>query len=133
MALFHGSRLLKGGDIEQSVFWLQQQMSANIVMYGKTKMKGSATFCLVSITTSHAMQKSCKTCANLLISDSATTGYRCGQTYFNQPPAERKMKRMETYPQTDEQDICVLYQLGGNQLRTILSKQPKLDISSSED
>ena len=72
------------------------------------------------------MQKSCKTCANVLTSDSSTTGYRCGQTYFSQPPAERKMKRMETYPETDERDACDQYQTRGDQLRTDLSAQGRL-------
>ena len=72
------------------------------------------------------MQKSCKTCANVLTSDSSTTGYRCGQTYFSQPPAERKMKRMETYPETDEQGCCDQYQARSAQLRTDLTVQGRL-------
>lgn len=86
----------------------------------------SVTFTVSFIATSHAMQKSCKTCANLLTSDSAKTGYRCGLTYFSQPPAERKMKRMETYPETDEQDFCDQYQARGNHLRTDLSGLGKM-------
>ena len=56
------------------------------------------------------MQNSCKSCSNLLTSDSATSGYRCGVTYFSQTPAERKMKRMETYPEINETDNCDQYQ-----------------------
>ena len=72
------------------------------------------------------MQKSCKSCSNLLISDSATTGYRCGLTYFGQPPFERKMKRMETYSEVNEMDNCDHYQSRVEQLRTDLSTQPRL-------
>ena len=72
------------------------------------------------------MQKSCKSCSNLLTSDSATTGYRCGVTYFSQPPAESKMKRMETYPETNEMDNCDHYQSRVSQLRTDLSAQSRL-------
>lgn len=72
------------------------------------------------------MQKSCKSCSNLLISDSATTGYRCGLTYFGQPPFERKMKRMETYPEVNEMDSCDHYQSRVEQLRTDLSTHSRL-------
>jgi hypothetical protein len=72
------------------------------------------------------MQKSCQSCSNLLISDSATTGFRCGVTYFSQPPAERKMKRMETYLEVNEMDSCDQYRSRVEQLRTDLSTQSRL-------
>jgi hypothetical protein len=72
------------------------------------------------------MQKSCKSCSNLFTSDSATTGLRCGVTYFSQPPVERKMKRMETYPEVNEMDSCDEYRSRVEQLRTDLSTQSRL-------
>lgn len=55
------------------------------------------------------MQKSCYSCANLLNSDSAITGLRCGEAYFNQPPIARKMKRMDNYPIKYKDDYCIKY------------------------
>ena len=74
----------------------------------------------------NTMQKSCKSCSNLFTSDSATTGFRCGVTYFSQPPVERKMKRMETYPEVNEMDSCDQYRSRVEQLRTDLSTQSRL-------
>lgn len=69
------------------------------------------------------MQKVCKSCANLLLSDSASSGYRCGEKYFNQSPTERTVKRMDTYPETDELGGCDLYRSREGKLRTDLTKQ----------
>lgn len=67
------------------------------------------------------MPKSCKSCAHVLLTDSAPTGFRCGDTYFSQPPAERKMQRMETYLQTREDALCERHQDRDHKLRTDLS------------
>lgn len=66
------------------------------------------------------MQNFCNTCANLFESDSSSTGYRCGITYFAQAPLGRMMKRMETYPETDGMSTCDSYQKRAIQLRTNL-------------
>jgi hypothetical protein len=56
------------------------------------------------------MQNTCQSCSNVFMSDSSATGYRCGENYFKQPPAERKMSRMETYQQVEVNHCCDLYQ-----------------------
>jgi len=37
------------------------------------------------------MHKTCASCANLFKTDTSPTGYRCGVSYFAQPPLERRV------------------------------------------
>lgn len=62
----------------------------------------------------------CSNCANLFESDSSSTGYRCGLCYFNLAPAERKMQRMETYPEIQGTDVCEHFKDRSDHLRTNL-------------
>lgn len=60
------------------------------------------------------------------MTDSAPAGFWCGDAYFSQPPAERKMQlRMDTYPQTHEASVCDRYQDREKKLRTDLSTREK--------
>jgi hypothetical protein len=55
------------------------------------------------------------------MTESSATGFRCGLAYFSQPPAERKMQRMDAYPPTQPDAVCDRYQDREHKLRTDLS------------
>jgi hypothetical protein len=55
------------------------------------------------------------------MTESSATGFRCGIAYFSQPPAERKMQRMDAYPPTQPDAACDRYQDPVQKLRTDLS------------
>ncbi len=52
----------------------------------------------------HAMGNTCQNCAYCLRVD--TTTLRCGQTYFQLPPSERKPMRLEHYPVVQADNSC---------------------------
>ena len=55
------------------------------------------------------------------MTESSATGFRCGLAYFSQPPAERKMQRMDAYPPTHPDAVCDRHEDHGHKLRTDLS------------
>jgi len=50
--------------------------------------------------------KTCLNCSYLLFSDSSSSGYRCGKTYFSIAPIERRVGRMDMYPEVEPIDNC---------------------------
>jgi hypothetical protein len=55
------------------------------------------------------------------MTESSATGFRCGLAYFSQPPAERKMQRMDAYPPIHPDAVCDQHQGHVQKLRTDLS------------
>ena len=55
------------------------------------------------------MLQCCKNCKNLMVDLDPTTLYRCGVSYFNKSPKNRKAKRLDTYPETNAKDWCEDY------------------------
>ena len=55
------------------------------------------------------------------MTESPATGIRCGLAYFTQPPAERKIQRMDAYLPTQPDALCDRYQDREHKLRTDLS------------
>ena len=53
----------------------------------------------------HAMGNICHNCAYCLRVE-ATTTLRCGQTYFQLPPSERKPMRLDHYPMVQTDHSC---------------------------
>ncbi len=51
-------------------------------------------------------QRSCKNCRYVLLSDTAESGLRCGFDYFQNPPLERKVKRMSQFAELEPVDYC---------------------------
>ncbi len=51
-------------------------------------------------------KKSCTTCAYVMPTDSASTNYRCGYSYYMQPAVTRKQERMDTYPEVAHDANC---------------------------
>ena len=52
------------------------------------------------------VKKSCASCAFVMPTDSSTTGFRCGYSYYKQPAVTRKQERMDTYPEMAHDATC---------------------------
>ncbi|PUE32765.1 hypothetical protein B9Z35_04335 [Limnohabitans sp. Jir61] len=48
----------------------------------------------------------CRTCAYVMPSESASTGWRCGRQYFLATSILRKFQRMDNYPVVKEHNAC---------------------------
>jgi hypothetical protein len=48
----------------------------------------------------------CGRCAFIMHSDSSSTGFRCGYSYFQAVPQERKPLKMDHYVQVQPLDTC---------------------------
>lgn len=48
----------------------------------------------------------CDRCAFVMHSDSSTSGLRCGHSYFQAPPHDRKPLKMDHYPEVQALDSC---------------------------
>ena len=59
---------------------------------------------LISKTT--AFKKGCSNCAFVMPTDSSTTEFRCGYSYYKQPAVTRKQERMDTYPEVAHDAKC---------------------------
>jgi len=60
--------------------------------------------------------RNCLNCSYLLYSDTAASGYRCGMTYFMLPPLERRVGRMDSYPEIQSTDNCESWKSQGSGL-----------------
>lgn len=52
------------------------------------------------------VKKSCASCAFVMPTDSSTTEFRCGYSYYKQPAVTRKQERMDTYPEVALDASC---------------------------
>jgi len=52
------------------------------------------------------VKKSCASCAFVMPTDSSTTKFRCGYSYYKQPAVTRKQERMDTYPEVAHDASC---------------------------
>jgi hypothetical protein len=55
---------------------------------------------------SKSTERSCKNCRYVLLSDTAESGLRCGWDYFQNPPLERKVRRMSQFAELEPVDFC---------------------------
>lgn len=51
-------------------------------------------------------KKSCSNCAFVMPTDSSSTEFRCGYSYYKQPAVARKQERMDTYPEVAHDANC---------------------------
>jgi hypothetical protein len=63
------------------------------------------------------MNPSCRACKNVLISETASTKLRCGLAYFSTPAKDRRMQRMETYPEVSSEISCEAFLCATSTLR----------------
>lgn len=47
-----------------------------------------------------------KSCAFVMLTDSSTTEFRCGYSYYKQPAVTRKQERMDTYAEVAHDANC---------------------------
>ena len=52
------------------------------------------------------VKKSCVSCAFVMPTDSSTTEFRYGYSYYKQPAVTRKQERMDTYPEVAHDANC---------------------------
>lgn len=52
------------------------------------------------------MEKTCNTCAFLMLSESAEKGVRCGFKYYSVPPAQRRGQAMSNFKEVDPTHRC---------------------------
>jgi hypothetical protein len=48
----------------------------------------------------------CSSCAYVLVADDASTGLRCGSSYYEQPALVRQQKRLSSYPEVAADHHC---------------------------
>ena len=52
------------------------------------------------------LKMQCDRCAFVMLSDSSSTGFRCGYSYFQVPPVDRKPLKMDRYPEVQQIESC---------------------------
>jgi hypothetical protein len=55
---------------------------------------------------SKSTEQACQNCRYVLLSDTAESGLRCGWDYFQNPPLERKVRRMSQFAELEPVDFC---------------------------
>jgi hypothetical protein len=61
---------------------------------------------MVMETVSKSNAQSCRNCKFVLLSDTSQSGLRCGWEYFQNPPLERKVKRMSQFAELEPVNWC---------------------------
>lgn len=61
------------------------------------------------------MDKCCKSCANVMLSESSQTGLRCGWPYYKLSPRARKMPRLDVFEPVAATACCDNYREPGPQ------------------
>lgn len=52
------------------------------------------------------MNQCCTACKNVLVSETSSTKLRCGLSYFSTPAKDRRMQRMDSYPEVLSDGFC---------------------------
>lgn len=61
------------------------------------------------------MNPSCKSCANVMESETSNTGLRCGWPYYKLSPKARKMPRLDVFEPVEAAASCAHYREPGPQ------------------
>lgn len=56
--------------------------------------------------TENSLKAQCDRCAFVMLSDSSSSGFRCGYLYFEAAPIDRKPLKMDHYPEVQSIDAC---------------------------